>query len=124
MVFERFDGSSRGNGKSFNERVRVWSSGKIAFNKPAVERWLPGVDHVDVFIEKNTQKPIVGIMPQPDPDQGSYTLQTKGSYDGKLLHAKALLKELRLERPSSSVVIDTTEKNNGMVALNLEPLEG
>jgi len=105
MSFRKFDGSNNGRGPTLHPRVTIWSSGKIAFNEVAVRRWLDDAEHVEVFTHE--EQPMFAVKPVDEPTEHSYILHEKGNYNGKLLHGRALLKELFCARPSESMVADT-----------------
>ena len=104
MSFRKFDGSNHGRGETLHPRVTIWSSGKIAFNSVAVRRWLDDAEHVEVFTHET--EPKFAVVPVDEETGHSYILHEKGNYNGKLLHGKALLKELYCARPGESMVAD------------------
>lgn len=121
MAYETFDGGSRGGGPSLQPRVSVWTSGRIAFNEAAVDEWLDGADHVELMVHDSF--PRFAVDPVDEETDVSYILQTKGNYAGKILHGKALLKELRCTRPDSSMVVKSRyDSGEGLVFVDLEPL--
>lgn len=121
MGFQKFDGSNAGRGPAVHPRVTAWSSGMLAFNRPAVDEWLHGADHVEVFVHDT--EPVVGIRPVTEETSSSYVLHTKGNYNGKVLHARALLKDMRCERPDESTILDSRiNEEKSWVEVDLSPL--
>ena len=121
MGFEKFGGSHRGKKSRSYPSVKIWSSGKLAFNEEAVEDWLHDADFVELFTRDEDSK--IGIAPADENDRDVYSLHTSGSYNGKLLQIRALLRAFEIVRPDSSLRLDAYhDTDRQMVVVDLDEL--
>lgn len=122
MSFESFEGSRRGRKNYERPEVRIWASGKLAFNDHAVDAWLSHSKYVGVFV--NYEETKVGVKPVAKQyDDSVYTLHTTSDYTGKLLHARGVLRALGCTRPDESMALDTTtHESDRLVEIDVSPL--
>jgi len=124
MSFEKYKGSSRGRKTISHPSVKIWSSGKIAFNDMAMDEWLDGAEYVAIFTHSDL--PQVGIGPETKSNSGLphvYALHTQGTYQGKLLQVKKLLRDLDCVRPDESLELDAWyDDDQELTVVDLSPL--
>ncbi|QLG30123.1 hypothetical protein HUG10_21285 (plasmid) [Halorarum halophilum] len=124
MSFEKYDGSSRGRKVTHQPGVKMWASGKIAFNEAAVDDWFGDAEYVALFT--HSTEPWVGFAATTEEHAGEtnvYVLHTTGSYTGKLLQVKKLLRDLECTRPDESLSLDAEfDAEEGMVIVDFDPL--
>jgi len=131
MEFEKFGGSHRGKKSRSYPSVKIWSSGKLAFNQRAVEEWLHDADFVELFTRADvdgddgsgTNAMKIGIAPATEDDSDVYSLHTTETYNGKLLQMRALLRLFDIVRPDSSMRLDAYyDSKRQMVIVDLDEL--
>jgi|GEM_PF-4813884 len=124
MSFEKYQGSSRGRKTISHPCVKIWSSGKIAFNDVAVEEWLDNAEYVGIWT--HSEIPQVAIAPSTKSNSGLphvYALHTQGTYNGKLLQVRKLLRDFGCSRPDESLELDAWyDDDREMMVVDLDPL--
>lgn len=121
MEFEPYERSNRGQSDSDVPTATVWTAGKIAFNSEAVTTWFDEADHVGVWLHDSELS--VGVAAVDQSNRNSYKFSSPGTFNGRVLHATSLLKELNCSRPNESKAVDAEWNEDAeMVVVDLSAL--
>lgn len=121
MEFERYDRTARGTREVDLPDVKVWASGKLAFNETALEQWFDGCGHVE--LHTHVEEPKIGLIPVHEPTNYSYTLIRRSDYNGRVVDVRAVLRTMDCVRPEESMTLEAEYvREKGMLVVDVSPL--